>query len=145
MFVQCMGHAKPAPTVLANIRSLPSVDTTVVLEQCDCFACFVTVGTGVAILPNVHLFMKRELRQPFKGLAAQRTLEGFPFDVGFLMCHELGGVGEVAIAMVAGEKRIPQDALLIFDWVAQFQVALFALGVTEDDVALDALQGELRC
>ena len=60
------------------------------------------------------------------------------------MGHELGGVCEVAVTNVAGKERIPQYALLIFCWVAQLQVTLFALVITEDYVALDALQGELR-
>lgn len=59
------------------------------------------------------------------------------------MGHELGGVCEVAVANITGEKGVSQDALLILCWVARLQVALFALMIAEDYVALDALQGEL--
>lgn len=59
------------------------------------------------------------------------------------MGHELGGVCEVAVTNITGEKGVPQDALLILCRVACLQVALFALMITEDYVALDALQGEL--
>lgn len=78
-------------------------------------------------------------------MAADWALEGFLLYVGFLMGHELCGVCEVAVTNVAGEKSIPQYALFIFCWVAQLQMTLFTLVITEDYVTLDALQGELRC
>lgn len=59
------------------------------------------------------------------------------------MGHELGGVCELAVANVTGEKGVSEDALLILCRVARLQVALFALVIAEDYVALDALQGEL--
>lgn len=59
------------------------------------------------------------------------------------MGHELGGVRKVAVTNVTGEKGVSQDALLILCRVARLQVALFALMIAEDYVALDALQGEL--
>lgn len=65
--------------------------------------------------------------------------------MGFLVGHELRGVCEVAITNITSEKGISQYALFIFCWVAQLQMTLFALVITEDDVALDALQGELGC
>lgn len=61
------------------------------------------------------------------------------------MRHELGGVGEVTVAHVTGEQGVPQDALLVLGRVARLQVALFALVIAEDYVALDALQGHLGC
>lgn len=49
----------------------------------------------------------------------------------------------MAVTNVTGEKGVSQDALLILCRVARLQVALFALMIAEDYVALDALQGEL--
>lgn len=65
--------------------------------------------------------------------------------MGFLVSHELGGVCKVAVAYVTSEKGISQYALFIFCRVAQLEVTLFAFMITEDYVAFDALQGELRC
>lgn len=59
------------------------------------------------------------------------------------MGHELGGVREVAVANVTGEEGVSEDALLILCRVARLQVALFALKIAEDYVAVHALQGEL--
>lgn len=89
--------------------------------------------------------MSREFRRLLKSLPAERTLERFLLRVGLLVGHELYRVRKVAVADVAGKKSIFQNALFIFCRVAQFQVALFTLVVTEDDMALNALQGELRC
>lgn len=65
--------------------------------------------------------------------------------MGFLVDHELCGVWELAVTNITSEKGVRQYALFIFCWVAQLQVTHFALVITEDDVTLDALQGELRC
>ena len=63
--------------------------------------------------------------------------------MGPLVGHKVSGVGEVTVTDVAGEHGIPQDALLVLRWVTQLEVALPALVIAEDDVALQALQGEL--
>lgn len=61
------------------------------------------------------------------------------------MGHEFCRVGEVAVTDIASKKGISQYAMFIFCRVAQLEMTLFALVVTEDYVALHALQGELRC
>lgn len=61
------------------------------------------------------------------------------------MGHELSGVCEVAVTNVTGEKGVSQYAVFIFCWVAQLHVTPFAFIVTEDYVALVALQGEPGC
>lgn len=115
----------------------------VILEQGHGFTKFATIGAGITVRAKVILFVARELRRLVEGLAADGTLEGLLFDVSLLVGHELGGVGEVAVANITGEKGVSQDALLVLCRVARLQVALFALMIAEDDVALDALQGDL--
>lgn len=143
MFLQTFGHGEPLSTLLAYIGLLSGVRAAVILEQRHGFTKFATIGAGVTIRAKVILLMAGELRRLAEGLAADGTLEGLPFDVGFLVGHELGGVGEVAVANITGEKGVPQDALLILRRVARLQVALLALVIAEDDVALNALQGDL--
>lgn len=145
MFLESFGHGKPLPTILAYIWLLPSVRAPVILKQSHGFTKFATIRAGVTIRAKMILFMARELRQLVEGLTANGTLEGLLLHVGFLMDHELGGVREVAVANVTGEKCVPQDALLVLYRVARLQVALFALVITEDYVALNALQGDLGC
>lgn len=87
--------------------------------------------------------MAGELRRLAEGLATDGALEGLLLYMGFLMRHELGGVCEVAVANITGEKGVSQDALLVLCRVARLQVALFALMIAEDYVALNALQREL--
>lgn len=65
--------------------------------------------------------------------------------MGFLVDHELRRVGELAITYVTGEEGVAQYALFIFCWVVQLQVTHLALVIAEDDVALEALQGDFRC
>lgn len=57
-----------------------------------------------------------------------------------LMRHELRRTGEMSITHIAREQRITKNALFILRGVVHFKVALLALVVTEDDVALQALQ-----
>lgn len=143
MFLQSFGHGEPLSTLLAYVRLLSGVRAAVILQQSHGFTKLSTISAGVSIRAEVILLMAGELRRLVEGLAADGTLEGLLFYVGFLMGHELGGVGEVAVTDVTGEKGISQDALLVLCRVAGLQVALFALMVAEDYVALNALQGEL--
>lgn len=143
MFLQSFGHGKPLSTLLAYVRLLSGVRAAVILQQSHGFTKLATVRAGVSIRAEVILFMARELRGLAEGLATDGTLEGLLLYVGFLMGHELGGVGEVAVANITGEKGVSQDALLILCRVARLQVALFALMIAEDYVALNTLQGEL--
>lgn len=145
MFLQSLGHGKPLSTLLANIRPLSRVRAAVILQQCHRFARFATVSAGIAIQAKMNFFMTGELWWLVKGLAADGTLKGFLLYVGFLVGHELGGVCEVAIANITGKKGISQYALFIFCWVAQLQMAHFTLLITEDYMALDALERQLRC
>lgn len=92
----------------------------------------------------MSFFMTGELGGPPEGLIAHGTLEGFLLSVGLLVGHEVRGVGKMAVTHVTCKKGVFQVALFIFYWVFQLHVAVFALVVTEDDVALDAVQRELR-
>lgn len=143
MFLQSFGHVEPLSTLLAYIWLLSRVRAPMILEQSHGFTKFATVSAGVTVRAKMILFMTRELRRLLEGLPTDGTLEGLLLHVCFLVGHELGGVGEVAVANVTGEKGVSEDALLILRRVARLQVALFALMIAEDYVALDALQGEL--
>ena len=145
MLLQSFGHGESLSTLLANIRPLSSVCAAVILKQCHGFAGFATIGTGIPIQAKMNLFMRGELRWFVEGLAADWTLKGVLLCVGFLVGHKLCGVREVAVADIASKKGISQYAMFIFCWVAQLEMTLFALVVTEDYVALHTLQGELRC
>ena len=145
MFLQSFGCGEPFSTFFAKIRPLTSVSAAVILEQCQRFARFATVSAGITALAKMNFFMNGELWWLVEGQSTDRTLEGFLLCVGFLMGHELCGVCELAVTYITGKKGIPQYALFILCWVARLQVTLFALVITEDYVAFDALQGELRC
>lgn len=88
---------------------------------------------------KVDLLVKGQLRGPPKGISTNGTFEGVLFRVGTLVGHELTGACKVTIADIAGEKGIPQHALLILCWVTVFKMPLFTLHVTENNMALYAL------
>lgn len=93
----------------------------------------------------MDLLVNGELGRLLESLVADGTREGFLLNVSFLVGHELGGVGEVAVTNITGKQGVLQDALFVFCRVVQLQVTLLALVVAKDNVALNALQGHLRC
>lgn len=143
VLLESLGHAKPLPAVLANIGPFPSVRALVVLQQGQSLAGLSAVRAGVAVQAKVDLLVDGQLGGPAKGFATDGTLERLLLRVGPLVGHELGGAGEVAVTDVAGEKGVPQHALLILGRMTLLEVALLALVVAENDVTLQALQGEL--